>query len=148
MTSSRASRERRWRSTRRSRPPSAGRRWASCGSVIGSSIPAGGRSARATERWHERPCRRVVFSDGTSVVADVDHLWEVRTKYDRRVGKNRLLSTGQMEQRLRLPNGEYAFHVDEALPVRYFERELPLDPYVLGIWLGDGASATAEVTTA
>ncbi len=32
--------------------------------------------------------------------------------------------------------------------MRYPERDLPIDPYVLGVWLGDGTSANANVTTA
>ena len=31
----------------------------------------------ATEVMHGRPCYRVVFGDGTSIVADADHLWPV-----------------------------------------------------------------------
>jgi hypothetical protein len=34
-------------------------------------------------------------------------------------------------------------------PVQYAERDdLPIDPYVLGIWLGDGTTSSATVTTA
>jgi Homing endonuclease len=32
--------------------------------------------------------------------------------------------------------------------VQYPERELPVDPYVLGIWLGDGTAASAVITCA
>ena len=33
-----------------------------------------------------RECREVVFSDGTSLVCDLDHQWVVQTKYDRKCG--------------------------------------------------------------
>jgi hypothetical protein len=33
----------------------------------------------ATEVMHGHPCYRVVFSDGTSVIADADHLWAVHS---------------------------------------------------------------------
>ena len=33
-----------------------------------------------------------------------------------------------------------------AEPVRYPEQPLPIDPYVLGIWLGDGTRTKAEIT--
>lgn len=33
-------------------------------------------------------------------------------------------------------------------PVEYPSQDLPIDPYVLGVWLGDGACATARISTA
>ena len=40
----------------------------------------------ATEPMLGRPCREVVFSDSTSVVCDVDHLWRTIDKNGRRYG--------------------------------------------------------------
>src|SRR5579884_9885 len=95
-----------------------------------------------------RECREVVFSDGTSVIADAEHLWEVSAKVDRRYGlPPRVVSTRQIEQGLRCGR-EYNFHVEQALAARYPDRDLPIDPYVLGVWLGDGTSTTADVTSA
>src|SRR5438105_9395002 len=37
----------------------------------------------ATEPMHGRPCREVVFSDGTTVVADAEHLWRTIDKRSR-----------------------------------------------------------------
>ena len=91
------------------------------------------RVVAATEPMHDRTCREVVVSEGASVVADLEHRWEVRTSYERR----RLLTTRELENRLRLPDGEHAFRVEESAPVRYPERELPLDPYVLGTQVGE-----------
>jgi len=38
----------------------------------------------------------------------------------------------------------YTYHVG----VEFAQRTVPLDPYLLGYWLGDGTSATCEITTA
>jgi deoxycytidine triphosphate deaminase len=105
----------------------------------------------ATEPLIGRPCREVVFSDGTTIVADVSHHWEVQNKYDRRRGdRHRVLTTGEMEGSLKVAwaQKEYAHHVPLAAPVRYPERDLPIDPYVLGAWIGDGTSSKAEITCA
>ena len=32
--------------------------------------------------------------------------------------------------------------------MQYPGRELPIDPYTFGVWLGDGTSTKAEITTA
>jgi deoxycytidine triphosphate deaminase len=105
----------------------------------------------ATDPMLGRPCREVVFSDGATVTADVAHSWEVQNKYDRGCGgRSRLLTTQQLERSIRVPWAprEFAYHVPLAGPVRYPDKELPIDPYVLGVWLGDGTTTKAEVTCA
>jgi deoxycytidine triphosphate deaminase len=92
----------------------------------------------------ERPCREVSFSDGTTVVADADHLWRVRT-HDDPPHRRRTLSTDQIAQSVRLGRG-YRWQLDQCGPVQYDERELPVDPYVLGAWIGDGTSSQAIIT--
>jgi len=102
----------------------------------------------ATEPLLGRPCRELVFSDGTSVVADLSHQWMVMSRTDRgRKTADRILTTGEIEQSPR-QGPDYNHHILLAPPVRYRERELPIDPYVLGAWIGDGTSTKAEITTA
>jgi hypothetical protein len=103
----------------------------------------------ATEPMAGRPCAEVVFSDGTTVVADLAHQWVTESKYDRRRGRDpQMRTTAEIARTLRYSRTEYNHVVDQPLPVRYPERDLPVDPYVLGIWLGDGTSTKAEVTSA
>jgi deoxycytidine triphosphate deaminase len=101
----------------------------------------------ATEVMTGRECREVSVSDGTSLVCDLDHQWEVETKYDRRRGGARVLTTRELEHRLHVAEHEYAFHIPQAAPIRYSPKHQPIDPYVLGVWLGDGTSTKAEVTS-
>jgi deoxycytidine triphosphate deaminase len=103
----------------------------------------------ATDPMRGRPCREVAFSDGTTVVADVDHQWRTLSKSHRKHGwtHDRVVTTGQIERSLRM-RGERNHHVQLAGAVWYPERELPIDPYVFGVWIGDGTSTKAEVTCA
>jgi deoxycytidine triphosphate deaminase len=103
----------------------------------------------ATPPMHRRPCREVVFSDGTTVVTDVDHQWRTINKNDRGHGfrNDRIVTTGKIAETLRAW-GEFNHHLPLAGAVWYPERELPIDPYVLGAWLGDGTSTKAEITCA
>ena len=103
----------------------------------------------ATAPMHERPCREVAFSDGTTVVTDVDHQWRTINKNDRRHGLpiDRVVTTGTIAESLRAW-GEINHHVPLAGAVWYPERDLPIEPYVLGVWLGDGTSTKAEITCA
>jgi hypothetical protein len=82
-------------------------------------------------------------------VADVDHLWESWTKRSRqRRRAPEILSTGEIERTLKVGTKEYNHHLAQCDPVQYPDKELPVDPYVFGAWIGDGTSARGEVTCA
>jgi deoxycytidine triphosphate deaminase len=103
----------------------------------------------ATPAMIGRPCFEVRFSDGMTVVADADHQWRTIAKRDREHGLkvDRIVTTGQIRESLRV-RGEVNHHVPLAGAPWYPERDLPIDPYVLGVWIGDGTSTTAEITCA
>jgi deoxycytidine triphosphate deaminase len=100
----------------------------------------------ATPIMSDRPCKEVVFSDGQSLVTDVSHSWLTRTTSERKHAKPpSVRTTGQIAVSLRAKN-EWNHHVPIAGPVCYPRQPLPIDPYVLGIWLGDGTRTKAEIT--
>ena len=103
----------------------------------------------ATPPMLDRRCCEVVFSDGTRVVADDQHLWRTVAKRDRSHGYavTRVVTTARIAETLRA-GSEMNHHVPLAGAVWYAERELPVDPYVFGVWVGDGTSTKAEVTCA
>jgi deoxycytidine triphosphate deaminase len=104
---------------------------------------------RATPPMEGRPCFEVCFSDGMTVVTDVDHQWQTIAKRDREHGfrLDRIVTTGQIAETLRV-RGEVNHHIPLAGAPWYPPRELPVDPYVLGVWLGDGTTKAAEITCA
>jgi deoxycytidine triphosphate deaminase len=103
----------------------------------------------ATGVMHGRECRELVFSDGTTIVADVDHLWESWTKRSRAARRPpEILTTRAIEQTLKAGQKEYNHHVAQCDPVQYQEKDLPVDPYVFGAWIGDGTSTQADLTSA
>ncbi len=102
-----------------------------------------------TEPMTDRACYEVLLSDGSRFVADGEHLWVTRTKAERaRAAAGTSRTTEQMAATLRAGR-EWNHHVDLAGPAQYERREdLPVDPYVLGVWLGNGRTASATTTTA
>ncbi|MEX2290014.1 MAG: replicative DNA helicase [Mycobacteriales bacterium] len=130
--------------------------WTTMGQVrVGDLLlGADGRPTRvtgATEVMHDRPCFEVVFSDGTRVVADAEHQWLTHTRASRR-GRNAaaaVRTTAQIAETVRCATADArANHsVTNAAPLQLPEAELPLPPYALGVWLGDGHAAEARVTT-
>jgi deoxycytidine triphosphate deaminase len=102
----------------------------------------------ATEPMHGRPCREVEFSDGTTIVADADHQWLTVDKEGRRSGRWRgAIRTTDDIARTLLVRGERNHQVPLPGPVEYAPRiDLPIEPYTLGAWLGDGTTTKAEIT--
>jgi len=105
-----------------------------------------------TEVMTGRPCFEVVFSDGTRVVADAEHEWLTHTRASRRGrgGVPVIRTTAQIAATVRCATSDRrANHsVANAAPLQLPEAVLPLPPYALGAWLGDGHSAGARITTA
>jgi replicative DNA helicase len=113
--------------------------WTTMGEVaVGDQlIGADGRPTTviaATEVLHGRPCYEVEFSDGTVIVADAQHRWLTETRASREVMTTEELRSNHA--------------VVDTRPLDLPEQPLPLPPYALGVWLGDGHSAGARITTA
>jgi phosphate starvation-inducible protein PhoH and related proteins len=82
---------------------------------------------------------RVTMTDGASAVACAEHLWSVQTASDKRRKKGwRVLQTQEMMNNLRTFH-QYRYELPLlAAPVEFERREIPLEPYALGLLLGDG----------
>jgi replicative DNA helicase len=102
----------------------------------------------ATPVQIERECYQVLFSDGERIIADKDHRWSVLTRSARRSAhpESRVRTTGEMLSALKTPSGHVNFSVPVSAPLQYPSAQLPVDPYVLGVWLGDGTSTAPVVT--
>jgi phosphate starvation-inducible PhoH-like protein len=87
----------------------------------------------------EKDIYRVTAQDGASTLASGDHLWAVATRDDRRRGKPlRVLTTREMIGNLRA-NHYHRYELPmHSAPVCFPYREVPMDPYALGLLLGDG----------
>lgn len=94
-----------------------------------------------------RPCYMLTFDDGSSIIADGDHQWYTLTHAERRRGgRGHVRTTRQIASTVRRgPETNHAIPL--AAPFQLPERSLPIDPYVLGVWLGDGDSRGAVLTT-
>lgn len=79
-------------------------------------------------------CFRITFDDGSHIVADEDHLWSVHRPHWGQTDK--LRKTSQLRA------GQHTIRV--AGPLKNAAVDLPIDPYVLGVWLGDGYSQSAS----
>ncbi len=82
---------------------------------------------------------RLTTQDGASTLCSEDHLWAVKTPYDRRRGAPwRVVETKKMVGRLRTAHYRRYELPMLAGPVAMPERAVAIDPYALGLLLGDG----------
>jgi hypothetical protein len=135
-----------------------------------------------------RPCYEICFSNGERIVADADHLWLTRTKYERTAAykhtdKYRVKRRRQRRKRCGYkyttdyfpelavpqkktvdPNGhvrttkeiydtlKQGAHTNHSIeltkPIVLPRVELPVPPYLLGVWLGDGSTDAGSYTSA
>jgi len=110
-----------------------------------------GRQCRVTFTtavMYGRPCYRVCFSDGEEIVCDAEHLWTVDDCYSRR---NPLtVRTADMVGRVRIGNrpqwAEHRYAVPIAEPLEILGSNLPIAPYALGLWLGNGTASGSTIT--
>lgn len=96
---------------------------------------------------------RVTFADGSSIRAGLEHRWLIRDRRKTpRAGIRRspeeVVSTEQLLARgLHSTDGRRAISMPVCEAVQYPTADLPLDPWALGYWLGNGARHVGRVST-
>lgn len=112
-----------------------------------------------------RPCYRVLFDDGTSIVAADDHQWQVldmptrqRVSHARRGrlhhvddwrlhwAESRTVTTADMAADPSTGCGQRRWAIPCTQPLAGPPVDMPVPPYTLGAWLGDGTSSQAAIT--
>lgn len=120
-----------------------------------------------SEVFKDHDVYELEFEDGAVVKADANHIWHVMTKDSRRSyndyikGKRKTskyqegkgyfdITTKEMVHdfvyhRKDGKGDEYKYRVPMNEPVEYPKNNLPVKPYTLGVWLGDGYKKNTEV---
>lgn len=112
----------------------------------------------ATEHFEQSGCYQITFDNHICIKAGKGHLWDVEVPSRKRVpgtfkngeshGKrntreSKTLTTEELYDLV----GKTKFRVGikTTKPLDGLDKDLPVDPYVLGSWLGDGFSASATL---
>ncbi|MBK9739073.1 MAG: replicative DNA helicase [Actinobacteria bacterium] len=122
------------------------------------------RVSGVTDVMLNRPCFRVTFADGSQIVADAEHEWLTDTRASRKSAQAaaaqyngyrnqrtfaEIRTTAEIHRTLRCATRDRRLNhsVPNAKALQLPEAQLPLPPYTLGVWLGDGTSAAAHFTS-
>jgi len=87
---------------------------------------------------------RVTFTDGRTVECSKDHLWAVTTNW----GTESVLTTEELSKDfIKVKDGfnHHKYYVKNTVSA-FVDRDLPIDPYTLGVLIGDGSlSGTGSI---
>ena len=95
---------------------------------------------------------KVIFNDGSETLCSEDHLWTVR-KFDWKTKENVNWETLSLRElvnnKLSRSNGNAQtrkYAIPTAAPLEYPYQWVPVDPYTLGAWLGDGSRNSCRIS--
>ena len=92
---------------------------------------------------YEEQAYRITFKDGAVVEAGARHQWAGEYTHGKK--KKRIFTT---EELLTIPKegNSIKFRIPVAGCVEYPEAKLPIEPYLMGYWLGNGNAVKPEIT--
>lgn len=104
---------------------------------------------------HHNPCYKITFDNGDTIVADHEHRWEISfstsksSKYHGEY-KTQVMTTEEIATYLdSISEKRTSYNTPRIVnpkPIKLENKELPIDPYVLGCWLGDGSKQCGAIT--
>ena len=104
---------------------------------------------------HYNPCYKITFDNGDTIIADHEHRWEIsfstskKSKYHGEY-KVQVMTTEEIANYLKnLPEKRTSYDIPKIVnpkPLNLENKNLPIDPYVLGCWLGDGSKQCGAIT--
>ena len=129
--------------------------WTTMGDLkIGDNIlsPSGNSVSvtMKTETMYNHDCYKLYFDNGEEIIADANHLWEVDSSYWR-TGKKVITSQEIFEQyqkksvNKRGKGVQGSLYIHKSNPIKFIKNKLNIDPYLLGVWLGDGYSSDGRI---
>jgi len=128
------------------------RGWTTHGDLVPGDLvfsPSGKpvRVIALSPRYHMNRCLKVSFQDGKEIICGEGHLWRVRGKTRLPRDTDGYRGTTHNERIVEARDLEVGDDIGAIEgPVEFPEADLPVHPYVLGAWLGDGHRASPRIT--
>ena len=101
---------------------------------------------------HHNPCYKINFDNSESIIADIDHRWLISFKSQSKKTpyKEVVMTTAELAGYIDSVKDNWnTYTMPRILNVKPFclpKKNLPIDPYVLGCWLGDGSKQCGLIT--
>ncbi len=97
---------------------------------------------------HNNPCFKIIFDNGDEIISDCDHRWEISFRTQRGGYTTTVLTTKELYEYLQsyTRNSLTIPKILNPDPIIGETKEVLVDPYVLGAWLGDGSKDCGIIT--
>ena len=107
---------------------------------------------------HNKPCMKIKLDNNVEIVCDEEHRWLISflNKSIKNEWTDKVVTAKELFNYLNNVNANKLGYIDSykkpkirlQKPLNNQKLDLPIDPYVLGIWLGDGHSSCGMITQA
>ena len=99
---------------------------------------------------HNNPCYKITFDNGDSIISDIDHRWEIAfKKQSKKIPYNKVVMTTKEIFDYMQSYDRNSYTIPKILnpnPINTSKKDLLIDPYLLGVWLGDGSKDCGIIT--
>jgi len=104
-----------------------------------------------TSEIKNKICYEIKFDNNETIVSDFEHRWLV-SFYRDKVFKDKVMTTEELYYYIKEMNDSgkrWSYKIPKIKIAKPLENEiidLPIDPYLFGVWLGDGHSTDGKIT--
>ena len=94
----------------------------------------------AFDPYYDHKCYKIIFDNGEEIIADEDHKWFTQDKNERkRQCKGSIKTTKELLTHITCGKRKEPFHrIKICKGILGANQDLPVDPYLLGYWIGKG----------
>lgn len=102
---------------------------------------------KAISKIHNKKCLKIIFDNKESIISDFEHRWLVNiNNKDVVMTTQEIMDWNNKHKNKRSHYNILKVPVNKSLQTQHIN--LPIDPYVLGVWLGDGHKSCGMITQA
>lgn len=110
---------------------------------------------------HYKKCYKITFDTNEAIISDFEHRWLINKINTASYGKRKFTNgyKGKFLEKIMTTEDIFLYYQNKSIykqplkilnckPLNNSKIDLPIDPYLLGVWLGDGHSADTKITQA